>query len=504
MSESPGQKTIAVILTALEVETRAVLRQLGRFTNETVSGTGFFKGQFEGRDVAVAEVGPGNVSAAAIAARALGHYRPDVAMFVGVAGGVKDVAIGDVVVGTKVYGYESGKEAAGGFKTRPDVMNTAHDLEQRARSLRQREDWKNRLDPEVDHKASAIFVGPIAAGEKVVASTRSATARLIREHYGDALAVEMEGRGFLEAIHISHPVRGCVVRGISDLLSGKANADEAGSQQRAADAASAVAFEILSGLGGGAIATTPAVKFIEKPSTFSPSAYFQLREVLAQIGVAYVDQVSFSFADAPEAFLRIIPIQPLGRPIPLASLNKVVGNAALLRSTGFGGFTFVNKYGAVLYASNGQFLGGPAPMHLATQLFQNGELWSVSDSIMTRERGSRPAWWPMPFIPALAFEQAFYEALHRNLAFATQHLGLCFPCTVELGLVGLTNAHLALNVNDFRPIQPEEAIVRKELASAVPSAINEVLWEFFNEVYDKTGFPRPSGLHGFPPGPPRA
>jgi hypothetical protein len=39
MPESPGTKTIAVILTALEVETRAVLRQLGNFTNETVSGT---------------------------------------------------------------------------------------------------------------------------------------------------------------------------------------------------------------------------------------------------------------------------------------------------------------------------------------------------------------------------------------------------------------------------------------------------------------------------------
>jgi len=85
----------------------------------------------------------------------------------------------------------------------------------------------------------------------------------------------MEGRGFLKGVRISHPVRGCVVRGISDLLSGKADADEAGSQLRAADAASAAAFEILSGLGGGTIATLrgkPSAKFIEKRSTFSPSA----------------------------------------------------------------------------------------------------------------------------------------------------------------------------------------------------------------------------------------
>jgi nucleoside phosphorylase len=271
--------------------------------------------------------------------RALAHYKPNVALFVGVAGGVKDVVIGDVVVGTRIYGYESGKHEATGFKTRPDVMTTAHDLDQRARALRQREDWKKRLNPAIQHEATAVFVGPIAAGEKVVASKRAATAKLIGEQYSDALAVEMEGRGFLEGVHISHPVQGCVVRGISDLLSGKANADKAGSQQRAADTASAVAFEILSGLGGGTTGTTPtkpAAKFPEMPSTFSPSAYFEKGEVLAQVGVPSVDQVSFSFAGTPEAFLRIIPGRRRDRPIPFAALNDVADRAELLRSTGFG------------------------------------------------------------------------------------------------------------------------------------------------------------------------
>jgi nucleoside phosphorylase len=103
----------ALILTALEVETRAVLRHVPDQKIENVGGTVFHRGVVEGWDVIVAEVGPGNAPAAVIAERAIGRFGPAVALFVGIAGGLKDVAIGDVVVATKVYGYESGKETAG-------------------------------------------------------------------------------------------------------------------------------------------------------------------------------------------------------------------------------------------------------------------------------------------------------------------------------------------------------------------------------------------------------
>lgn len=202
-----------VIVTALDVETRAVLRQLGDHHEEVVQGTVFFVGAFMGWKVAVVEVGPGNVAVAAIADRGIGHFKADVAIFVGVAGGVKDVALGDVVVASKVYGYEGGKDKANDFLPRPELHHSAHPLEQRARAMAKREKWTARLDEALGLRTPGLMVAPIAAGEKVVSSTRALTATFLKKQYSDAVAVEMEGRGFLEAVHVNS-VLGTVIRGI--------------------------------------------------------------------------------------------------------------------------------------------------------------------------------------------------------------------------------------------------------------------------------------------------
>ena len=238
----------ALIVTALDVETRAVLRKLSDdWREKVVYGTVFYTGEFEDWTIAVVEVGSGNVSAAAITERGIRAFGAEVALFVGVAGGVKDVELGDVVVGSKVYGYESGKDQATKFSPRPDLHHSAHALEQRARAIMKRERWHERLDRSNVDGAPKLLVGPIAAGERVVAANRSDTARFLRENYGDTLAVEMEGRGFLEAVHINQIVGG-VVRGISDLLGSKSISDDAGWQAKAADAAAAAAIEILATL----------------------------------------------------------------------------------------------------------------------------------------------------------------------------------------------------------------------------------------------------------------
>jgi hypothetical protein len=83
----------------------------------------------------------------------------------------------------------------------------------------------------------------------VMASEVSSIYRFLREHYGDAVAVEMEGIGFLSALHAHTSISALVIRGISDLLANKLVADTAGSQELAARHAAGFAFQVLAKLG---------------------------------------------------------------------------------------------------------------------------------------------------------------------------------------------------------------------------------------------------------------
>ncbi|NET60508.1 MAG: 5'-methylthioadenosine/S-adenosylhomocysteine nucleosidase [Symploca sp. SIO2E6] len=264
----------AVILTAISVEYRAVranLKQLTRHPYRENYEQGTFSANGQVWDVRIAATGPGNILAALQTERAIACFNPDVILFVGVAGGIKDVRLGDVVCATKVYGYESGKVEKVNLP-RANFGLSAFNLEEIARSEANSNDWINRLaclkkdagtrgrgDTETREFSSlvvnqslwesdstpAVLVAPIASGEKVIASKESQVFKFLRTHYGDAVAVEMEGIGFLNATHANPQVSAMVIRGISDLIDGKSEADAQGYQEIAACHASAFAFEVL-------------------------------------------------------------------------------------------------------------------------------------------------------------------------------------------------------------------------------------------------------------------
>ncbi|MEQ8467417.1 phosphorylase family protein [Coleofasciculus sp. E1-EBD-02] len=245
----------AVILTAIPIEYRAVRAHLTNLEEEIhPEGTIYERGNFlsngQSWQIGIVEIGAGNAEAAVETKRAIDYFKPTVVLFVGVAGGIKDVVLGDVVAATKVYGYESGKVVEETFQPRPNTSLVSYRLEQRAKAEVRKEEWLNRIGESMPTPKPRAFTGAIAAGDKVVASTTSDLYQLLRTNYGDALAVEMESHGFLKAVRANPEINALIIRGISDLIDGKSNADAAGSQEKAAQHASAFAFEILAKLLG--------------------------------------------------------------------------------------------------------------------------------------------------------------------------------------------------------------------------------------------------------------
>ncbi|MBE9113605.1 5'-methylthioadenosine/S-adenosylhomocysteine nucleosidase [Nodosilinea sp. LEGE 07298] len=250
-----------VILTALAEEFLAVEKyvpehkELIHPDDKAVYEYGRFTSGGAVWDVLIVETGKGNINAADETQRAIAFFKPDVVLFVGIAGGRKGVSIGDVVASEKIYNYESGRDEIE-FRPRPEVERPSYKLEQRARAVVR--SWiRHKREPGNEDLPNA-FVGAIAAGESVVASTESRTAQRLTQNYGDALAVEMEGYGFMRVAKRVQGVSALVIRGISDLIDGKEAADQQGSQTLAAGNASAFAFELLAKLEGAAPLTEVA------------------------------------------------------------------------------------------------------------------------------------------------------------------------------------------------------------------------------------------------------
>lgn len=240
-----------VIFTALPIEFTGVKYHLTMIENtfhpntNTLYPIGMFTSPNGIVRVAVVQTEANNVKAAAEVERALTHFTPRYALFIGVAGGLKDVKLGDVVVGTKIYGFEMGK-ADKTYLPRFEFGEASYEMKQFARGVQQDTDWRKRIRPDQSISSEPeVFLSPVAAGDKVVSSTKSKVYRFLRKNCSDALAVAMEEYGFTESIKAHQSVEGLVIRGISDLIDQKKAADAAGSQGRAIANATAFGFELL-------------------------------------------------------------------------------------------------------------------------------------------------------------------------------------------------------------------------------------------------------------------
>jgi adenosylhomocysteine nucleosidase len=230
-----------VLLTALDLEYQALRQYLtGVRAWRHPAGTVFESGQLRDAPgtIALAVTGEGNGSAAVLAERAVAAFRPKALLCVGIAGGLKDeIALGDVLVGTRIYALHSGRAHDDGFSPRPMAWPASHELEQLARQVARGRQW-DRLPPAVHFK-------PIVSGEVVITGTGTSLTALLKATYDDAGAVDMESAGFAQAAHLNQSLPALSVRGISDKAdASKGSTDASGWQVTAAGHAAAFAVSL--------------------------------------------------------------------------------------------------------------------------------------------------------------------------------------------------------------------------------------------------------------------
>lgn len=195
-----------VILASLSVEYDAIRAHLTDVEELTNPGDiRVERGQLPGTPwyVALVRTG-GRIRVVATLIERLHTWLSPQALFsVGIAGALgSDTEIGDVVVATQVYSIHDATPTAQGAFTQSEAWQLTQRLEQIARRA-------------LRHTEYRVHFKPIVAGNEVIADRDSAFARLPREYYNDAVAIDMEGAGVTSTPHIGSSTDMLIIRGIS-------------------------------------------------------------------------------------------------------------------------------------------------------------------------------------------------------------------------------------------------------------------------------------------------
>ncbi len=233
-----------IILTALTVESAEVRKyglnpsELRRLTGIQYDTFDYLPHKGDAVRVALAELGPGNVSTAAEVGR-LAETHPDaVLLFVGIAGALKDLEIGDVVAATEIIYTERAKVDGGEWFFRSKMSPCTPEVVALARKIARDGVAAHPRLKSISEPPKRIVVGQIASGEELLKDEKYRDE--ISLIVSDALAIENEGYGF--ALAATGRMHAIVIRGISD----NANKDKKDDQQkRAAAAAAAFAWSLV-------------------------------------------------------------------------------------------------------------------------------------------------------------------------------------------------------------------------------------------------------------------
>lgn len=202
------------IIGAMDIEVESLKRLLQDVRKEEISNIEFFCGKIGETETVIAKCGVGKVFAAICAQTMIMHFKPNVIVNIGVAGGLsKTLHIGDIVVADSVAQHDMDTTALGderGLLSEIGLVKISVDNE-----------VLNALKESCRYAGINYEVGTIASGDEFVSSADKK--KFIKDTFS-AKACEMEGAAIGQVCFVNKVPFG-VLRAISDSANDGANMD---------------------------------------------------------------------------------------------------------------------------------------------------------------------------------------------------------------------------------------------------------------------------------------
>jgi adenosylhomocysteine nucleosidase len=211
------QKEVVVmkvaIIGAMEEEVQLLRNHIENRTVETIAGCEFTSGEMNGVDVVLLRSGIGKVNAAMSTAILLHHFRPDVVINTGSAGGFdQSLNVGDVVISTEVRHHDVDVTAFGYEYGQVPQMPAAYVADEKLKTI--------AIECAKEMSDIQVTSGLIATGDSFMNDPKRV--EYIRDKFTGLQAVEMEAAAIAQVAY-QFNVPFVIIRSLSDIAGKESN-----------------------------------------------------------------------------------------------------------------------------------------------------------------------------------------------------------------------------------------------------------------------------------------
>ncbi|MFP3043809.1 5'-methylthioadenosine/S-adenosylhomocysteine nucleosidase [Treponema primitia] len=202
------------IIGAMEDEVILLRSAMVDIHTEIIGGYEFYSGVLEKKQVVLLRCGIGKVNAAVGCALLIDHYKPELVINTGSAGGIDpSLSFGDAVISNGLVQHDvdvtAFNYAPGQLPGMPPVFTVPEDLIRRGEAAVDSLKQEGLLPPEFNHVRGLIGSGDVFMHEADRIDG-------VRKTFPAIRAVEMEGAAIAQACHL-FSVPGLIIRAISDI-----------------------------------------------------------------------------------------------------------------------------------------------------------------------------------------------------------------------------------------------------------------------------------------------